>query len=113
MIELLSSAEMDGTTSFMPLPDIPDASISAIVLGRSYYEYALANSTHEYGLLCLTREVLIVFKVAVYMNLLEEYQQKKDPLRLHDTKKHRRDVFMLIERLLPDEIGRKSIVYSG
>ena len=100
MIELLSAAEMDGA-SFMPLPDVPDASMSAIVLGRSYYEYALAHSTREYGLPCLTREALIVFKAAAYMNLLEEYQQKKDSLRLHDTKKHRRDVFMLVADLEP------------
>ena len=102
MIELLSSAEMDGATTFMPLPDVLDASMSAIVLGRSYYEYALAHSTREYGLPCLTREALIVFKAAAYMNLLEEYQQKNDPLRLHDTKKHRRDVFMLVADLEPD-----------
>lgn len=102
MIELLSSAEMDGTAAFMPLPDVPDASMSAIVLGRSYYEYALAHSTREYGLPCLTREALIVFKAAAYMNLLEEYQKTSDPLRLHDTKKHRRDVFMIVADLEPN-----------
>ena len=101
MIELLSSAEMDGTATFMPLPDVPDASMSAIVLGLSYYEYALVHSTREYGLPCLTREALIVFKAAAYMNLLEEYQRTKDPLRLHDTKKHRHDVFMLVAELEP------------
>ena len=56
----------------------------------------------DYGLPCLTREALIVFKAAAYMNLLEEYRRTNDPLRLHDTKKHRRDVFMLVADLEVD-----------
>lgn len=99
MIELLSAAEMEGTGAFMPLPDMPDASMSAIVLDRSYYDYALAHCTREYGVPCLTPEALIVFKAAAYMNLLEEYRQTNNPLRLHDTKKHRRDVFTLVADL--------------
>ncbi len=99
MIELLSSTELDGDKSFMALPDVSDDSMSAIVLDRSYYEYAIKHSTQDYGLPCLTREALIVFKAAAYMNLLEEYRRTNDPLRLHDTKKHRRDVFMLVADL--------------
>ena len=58
MIELLSSTELDGDKSFMALPDVPDDSMSAIVLDRSYYEYAIKHSTQDYGLPCLTREAL-------------------------------------------------------
>lgn len=102
MIELLSSSPFAGDSGFMPLQDVPSASMSAIVLDREYYECARANRVLENGMPCLSREALVVFKTAAYLNLLEEYRQTGDPLRLHDTKKHRRDVFTLVREAPPN-----------
>ena len=106
-IELLSSPELpspDGML-YMSLPDEPDESMSAIVLDRTYYDFARSNTTDIDSIPCLNRDALMVFKSVAYLNLMDEYERTGNRLRLHDTKKHRRDVLALAGSVPPGAVA--------
>ena len=105
-IELLSSPSLpppDGML-YMSLPDEPDDSMSAIVLDRTYYDFARANTMAINEIPCLNRDALMVFKSVAYLNLMDEYERTGNRLRHHDSKKHRRDVLALAGAVQPDEV---------
>ena len=106
-IELLSSPLLPPPEgmSYMSLPDEPEESMSAIVLDRTYYEFARANTTAINGVPCLNRDALMVFKSVAYLNLINEYETTGNQLRLHDSKKHRKDVLALAGTIPPSEIS--------
>ena len=86
-IELLSSPSLPPPEGmlYMSLPDEPDDSMSAIVLDRTYYDFARAKSV-------------------AYLNLMDEYERTGNRLRHHDSKKHRRDVLALAGAVPPGEV---------
>lgn len=104
-IELLSSPELPPPAGvrYMALPDYPDKSMSAIVLDPVYYGFARDHHVLIDGIPCLGRDGLIVFKTLAYLNLMDEFAATGNRLRLHDAKKHRRDVFALIGDALPND----------
>ena len=85
-IELLSSPLLPPPEGmlYMSLPDEPEESMSAIVLDRTYYEFAKANTTSINEIPCLNRDALMVFKSVAYLNLMNEYETTGERLRLHD-----------------------------
>ncbi len=104
-IELLSAPELPPPEGvrYMALPDEPDRSMSAIVLNPAYYRFAREHHVSVDGIPCLGRDGLIVFKALAYLNLMDEFAETGDPMRRHDAKKHRRDVFLLIGDAAPTE----------
>ncbi len=105
-IELLSSPPIPPPEGmrYMSLPDEPDDSMSAIVLDRTYYDFARANTIVINDLPCLNRDALMVFKAVAYLNLVEEYEKTGNRLRYHDSKKHRKDVLTLAGDVPPGEV---------
>ena len=105
-IELLSSPSLPPPEGmlYMSLPDEPDDSMSAIVLDRTYYDFARANTTAINEIPCLNRDALMVFKSVAYLNLMDEYERTGNRLRHHDSKKHRRDVLALAGAVQPGEV---------
>lgn len=104
-IELLSSPPFPPPEGmlYMSLPDEPDDSMSAIVLDRTYYDFARTNTMAIDEIPCLNRDALVVFKVVAYLNLVDEYERTGNRLRHHDSKKHRRDVLALVGTIPPGE----------
>jgi hypothetical protein len=96
----------------MSLPDEPEESMSAIVLDRTYYEFARTNTTAINGVPCLNRDALMVFKSVAYLNLINEYETTGNRLRLHDSKKHRKDVLALAGTIPPTDISSVPAVIS-
>ncbi len=105
-IELLSSPSLPPPEGmlYMSLPYEPDDSMSAIVLDRTYYDFARANTTAINEIPCLNRDALMVFKSVAYLNLMDEYEKTGNRLRHHDSKKHRRDVLALAGAVLPGAV---------
>ena len=105
-IEMLSSPSLPPPEGmrYMSLPDEPDDSLSAIVLDRTYYDFARANTTTINEIPCLNRDALMVFKSVAYLNLMDEYERTGNRLRHHDSKKHRRDVLALAGAVPPGEV---------
>ena len=105
-IELLSSPALPPPEGmlYMSLPDEPDDSMSAIVLDRTYYDFAQANTVAINEIPCLNRDALMVFKSVAYLNLTDEYERTGNRLRHHDSKKHRRDVLALAASIPPGEV---------
>ena len=113
-IELLSSPLLPPPEGmlYMSLPDEPEESMSAIVLDRTYYEFAKANTTSINEIPCLNRDALMVFKSVAYLNLINEYETTGNRLRLHDSKKHRKDVLALAGTIPPTDISSVPAVIS-
>ena len=106
-IELLSSPALPPPEGmlYMSLPDEPDDSMSAIVLDRTYYDFARANTVAINEIPCLNRDALMVFKSVAYLNLMDEYERTGNRPRHHDSKKHRRDVLALTASVPPGEVA--------
>jgi hypothetical protein len=103
-IELLSHSLLDiPGIRYTPLSVERDESMSAMVLEEELYQYALAHCRIIHGFKCLKSESLIVFKIAAYLNLMEEYAQTGDARRRNDALKHRNDVFRILEHVAPME----------
>lgn len=104
-IELLSRAlfPRQPALTFSPLAaDDYIRSMSAIVLGDAYYNYATDHRVVLDGLPCLDLVALIVFKTAAYLNLRQQHDVQPESIRGYDLKKHRNDVFRLLATLSPD-----------
>ena len=103
-IELLSHSLLDiPGIRYTPLSVERDESMSAMVLEEELYQYAVAHCRLIHGFKCLKSESLIVFKIAAYLNLMEEYAQTGDARRRNDALKHRNDVFRILEHVAPME----------
>ena len=121
-IELLSSPPLpppDGML-YMSLPDEPDDSMSAIVLDRTYYDFARVNTMAINEIPCLNRDALMAFKSVAYLNLIDEYERTGNSLRHHDSKKHRRDVLALagaippgVVTAVPNEIAERLRTFAS
>ena len=102
-VELLSHSLLDiPGIRYTPLSVERDESMSAMVLEEELYQYAVAHCRLIHGFKCLKSEALIVFKIAAYLNLMEEYSQTGDARRRNDALKHQMMFFaswnMLIQR---------------
>ena len=105
-IELLSRTLFPDYPDMKYTPLAEDSyvkSMSAIILGTEYYNYAQAHRVMQQGLPCLDTDALIVFKSAAYLNLRE--QRDKDPksVRSEEITKHRNDVFRLLTTVIPGQ----------
>jgi hypothetical protein len=106
MIELFSRApegfDLGEDSRLTPLPiDESVASLSAILLDEAYYALLKANSRDVAGLPLLHEAALIPFKARAYLDLS---QRKADGEQVdgRDVKKHRSDVFRLLQLLPAD-----------
>jgi hypothetical protein len=54
----------------------------------------------------------MVFKSVAYLNLINEYETTSNRLRLHDSKKHRKDVLALAGTIPPTDISSVPAVIS-
>lgn len=106
MIELFSRApegfELGEGARLTPLPiDETVASLSAILLDEAYYALLKANLREIDGLPLLSEAAVIPFKARAFLDLS---QRKAGGERVDggDVKKHRNDVFRLLQ-LLPGE----------
>ena len=106
MIELFSRApegfDLGEDSRFTPLPiDETVASLSAILLDEAYYALLKANLRDLAGLPLLHEAALIPFKARAYLDLS---QRKAAGERVDggDVKKHRNDVFRLLQLLPAD-----------
>jgi hypothetical protein len=115
MIELFSRAP-DGFTlgegsHLTPLPiDETVASLSAILLDETYYGLLQANLREVEGLPLLSEAAVIPFKARAYLDLVKR-SADGEKVDSKDIKKHRNDVFRLLQLLpaqdalaLPDPI---------
>ena len=105
-IELLSRTLFPEYPDMKYTPLAEDSyvkSMSAIILGTEYYNYAQTHRVMQRGLPCLDTDALIVFKSAAYLNLRE--QREKDPksVRSEEITKHRNDVFRLLTTVIPGQ----------
>lgn len=101
-IELLSHSLLDlPGIRHTPLELDWDESMSAMVLDEDLYRYALSHCELRHGFNCLRPEALIVFKIAAYLNLMEEHAETGDARRRNDALKHRNDAFRVLEHIEP------------
>jgi hypothetical protein len=106
MIELFSRAPEGFTlgegSRLTPLPiDETVASLSAILLDENYYELLKANLREVDGLPLLSEAGVIPFKARAYLDLAQRKAEGED-VDGGDIKKHRNDVFRLLQ-LVPGE----------
>mgnify|MGYP001195776383 CR=1 FL=1 len=122
MIELFSRApegiQLAPDSHLTPLPIHETvASLSAILLDAHYYEFLKANLQVIDGLPILSEAGLIPFKAKAYLDLVER-RAKGEPIDSKDVRKHRNDVFRLLQLLgggtaisLPGEIRRDMLAF--
>lgn len=105
MIELFARPPAD-----LALPDedrytrlsVEDAivSLSALLLHPDYHDALLANRRQLNGVTILTEDLLIPFKARAFLDL-KERKAAGEAIDSHDIKKHRNDVFRLLQ-LMPE-----------
>lgn len=106
MLELFARAPdiitpADGS-ALTPLPIDEDiASLSAILLDQDYYAALLANRRAIDGLAVLDERLLIAFKAKAHLDLAAR-RAAGEAVDAKTVKKHRTDVFRLLQ-LLPDD----------
>lgn len=105
MIELFSRApegiDLAPGSQLTPLPiDEAAASLSAILLDAGYYDFLRENTRLVDGLPLLDEAAIIPFKARAYLDLAARKAQG-EPIDSGDVKKHRNDVFRLLQ-LLPE-----------
>ena len=106
-IELLSRTLLPEypNMKYTPLSEDPYVkSMSAIILGSEYYNYAQKHRVIKEGLPCLDTDGLIVFKTAAYLNLREQKDKDSKSVRGEEITKHRNDVFRLLSTVIPDDV---------
>lgn len=115
MIELFSRApdgfELAPGSTLTPLPiEEAAASLSAILLDEGYYAFLRENTRELGGLPLLSETALIPFKAKAYLDLAAR-KTAGEPVDSKDVRKHRSDVFRLLQLLpargvhpLPDQI---------
>lgn len=105
MIELFSRApegfDLAPGSQLTPLPiDEASASLSAILLDSGYYDFLRENARVVDGLPLLDEAAIIPFKARAYLDLAARKAQG-EAIDSGDVKKHRNDVFRLLQ-LLPE-----------
>ncbi|WP_205597971.1 hypothetical protein [Caulobacter sp. 17J65-9] len=108
MIELFSRApdglELGEDSQLTPLPiDETVASLSAILLDESYYGLLKANMRRLEGLPLLDEVALIPFKAKAFMDLSAR-RAAGEKVDQKDVRKHRNDVFRLMQLLAADAV---------
>ncbi|VFU17734.1 conserved hypothetical protein [Methylocella tundrae] len=107
MLELFSRAP-DAITpaegsALTPLPIDEDiASLSAILLDDSYYTALVENSRAVHGVAVLDERILIPFKAKAHLDLAARRDQGEH-IDQKTVRKHRADVFRLLQLLAEDE----------
>ncbi len=107
MIELFSRKqdifEGDRASTFIPIAiDEEVSSLSAILLDDSYYHFLKSGRKQVNGMSVLKPTHLIAFKARAYVDLMEKKLAGKH-INSDDIKKHRNDIFRLIQLLTGDE----------
>jgi hypothetical protein len=77
------------------------ASLSALLLDRDYYEALLNNRRTVDGLTILTEDLLIPFKAKAFLDLSQR-KAAGERIDRNDVRKHRNDVFRLLQ-LMPGD----------
>ena len=83
-------------------------SMSAIILGTEYYNYAQSHRVMQQGLPCLDIDALIVFKTVAFLNLKDQKDKEPSSVRGEEISKHRNDVFRLLTTVVPDDVAEVS-----
>ena len=83
-------------------------SMSAIILGTEYYNYAQSHRVMQQGLPCLDTDALIVFKTVAFLNLKDQKDKEPSSVRGEEISKHRNDVFRLLTTVVPDDVAEVS-----
>lgn len=111
-IELFSRKpdyHLEADQTIVPIHiDDDTSSLSAILLNDDFYQFLLAGRITEEGLSILRAEYLIPFKMYAWLNLREEKQNGKH-VNARDLRKHKNDVFLLLQ-IAP---VNASVVVSG
>ena len=81
--------------------DDDTSSLSAILLNDDFYNFMLGGRTTANGLSILQAEYLIPFKMYAWLNLLDEKQAQKH-VNTKDLRKHKNDVFLLLQIVSED-----------
>ncbi|HEY3813338.1 MAG TPA: hypothetical protein VGL66_08930 [Caulobacteraceae bacterium] len=105
MIELFSRTPdgivLSDDARMTPIPiDEAIASLSAILLDADYYAFLQANTRNLDGLPLLHETALIPFKASAFLDL-QKRRDAGEKIDNHAVKKHRNDVFRLLQ-LLPE-----------
>lgn len=107
MLELFSRAP-DAITpaagsALTPLPIDEDiASLSAILLDDAYYTALVENARPVDGVAVLDERILIPFKAKAHLDLAAR-RDRGEPIDQKTVRKHRADVFRLLQLLADDE----------
>ncbi|MGH7024385.1 MAG: hypothetical protein ACREEB_12455 [Caulobacteraceae bacterium] len=107
IIELFSRApngfELAPGSALTPLPIAEEAdSLSAILLDEAYYAFLRANTREVDGLPLLGEAGLVPFKAKAFLDLSAR-REAGEPVDSKDIRKHRNDVFRILQ-LLPADI---------
>jgi hypothetical protein len=105
MIELFSrsplSFELEYDNGLVPIHISDDIkSLSAILLNDDYYDLLKKGRKEISGCSILSSEILILFKIKAWLDLKLK-KEKGEPVDSHDIKKHKNDVFRLLNVIDP------------
>lgn len=108
MLELFSNRvdlhEIEGRDELATVPVADDAlSLSAILLDPDYYAALVASRRAIGGVHVLDETLLIPFKARAFVDLSRRREEGDQAVRGDDIKKHRNDVFRLIQLLRADQ----------
>lgn len=108
MLELFSNrVEIHGIEDGDDLATVPVAedalSLSAILLNPDYYEALIASRRAIGGVHVLDETLLIPFKARAFVDLSNRREEGDKAVKGDDIKKHRNDVFRLIQLLRADQ----------
>lgn len=106
MIELFSKKpgyQLEITEGIIPVHIEEDiSSLSAILLQKDFYDFMLRGKRTVQGVSVLTAEYLIPFKMYAWLDLKQRKAQGEH-VNEKDYKKHKNDVFRLLQLVDPDE----------
>lgn len=106
MIELFSKKpgyQLEITEGIIPVHIEEDiSSLSAILLQKDFYDFMLRGKRTVQGVSVLTAEYLIPFKMYAWLDLKQRKAQGEH-VNEKDYKKHKNDVFRLLQFVDPDE----------
>lgn len=106
MIELLSRNQLDFPEEIhlTPIPVDDDiSSLSAILLNDDYYQLVIKEKITITGSPTIPPQCLIPLKARAHLDLKKRKDNGDKTIKETDIKKHRNDVFRLIQTLAPEE----------
>ena len=104
MIELLTRnfLELPPEVHLTPIPADEDiSSLSAILLDEIYYRFVVESRVWHEGIPTIPAKCLIPLKARAYLDLRERKAGGIPDVKESDVKKHRNDVFRLLQTLAP------------